>query len=127
LALRVDGSNGNPPPSFSASFDLIGQARSGELILYGPLGSTVAHLIWAPNSATLHSNGSVRQFKSLDELATQATGTALPITALFDWLGGREVVAAGWEADLTQLGSGRLIARRIRPEPAAELRIVLAP
>lgn len=124
LAVRIDSQE---PQSFSASFDLIGQAQAGELILSGPLGSTAAHLVWTPESATLRSNGSVRQFNSLHELATQATGTALPIAALFDWLAGRDVVAAGWQADLSQLANGRLTARRTQPEPAAELRLILEP
>ena len=124
LALRIDS---NPPQSFSASFDLIGQASNGELILYGPLGSTAAHLNWAPDAATLRSNGSVRNFNSLNELAQQATGTDLPIAALFDWLAGRDVPVPGWEADLSQLGQGRLTARRLQPEPTSELRLILEP
>lgn len=124
MALRIDS---NEPQSFSASFDLVGQAQAGELILYGPLGSTAAHLSWTPDSATLRSNGAVRQFSSLDALATQTTGTNIPIAALFDWLAGLDVVAAGWEADLTQLGNHRLTARRLSPEPVAELRLILEP
>ncbi len=124
LAVRIDSQE---PQSFSASFDLIGQAQTGELILYGPLGGTAAHLIWTPESATLRSNGAVRQFNSLHELATQATGTDLPIAALFDWLAGRDVVAAGWQADLSQRVNGRLTARRTQPEPTAELRLILEP
>ncbi len=125
--MRIEGVSGNPPQSFSASFDLIGQASAGELILYGPLGSTAAHLNWTPDAATLRSNSSVRQFNSLDELALQATGTDLPIAALFDWLAGRDVPVPGWQADLSQLGLGRLTARRLQPEPSAELRLILEP
>jgi len=33
--------------------------------------------------------------------------------------------AAGWSADLSQLESGRLTARRTQPLPAAELRLIL--
>ena len=96
-------------------------------MLYGPLGSTAAHLNWTPDAATLRSNGSVRQFNSLDALALQATGTNLPIAALFDWLAGRDVPVPGWQADLSQLGQGRLTARRTQPEPSAELRLILEP
>lgn len=127
LAVRIDGVNDGPPQSFSASFYLIGQARAGELILYGPLGSTAAHLNWTPDAATLLSNGTVRNFNSLSELAQQATGTDLPIAALFDWLAGRDVPVSGWQADLSQLGQGRLTARRLQPEPGAELRLILEP
>ena len=127
LAVRIDGVNDGPPQSFSASFDLIGQASAGELILYGLLGSTAAHLNWTPDAATLRSNGSVRNFNSLSELAQQATGTDLPIAALFDWLAGRDLSVPGWQADLSQLGQGRLTARRHHPEPSAELRLILEP
>lgn len=127
LAVRIDGVNDGPPQSFSASFELIGQASAGDLVLYGPLGSTAAHLNWTPDAATLRSNGSVRNFNSLSELAQQATGTDLPIAALFDWLAGRDVPVPGWQADLSQLSQGRLTARRLQPEPSAELRLILEP
>jgi outer membrane lipoprotein LolB len=127
LAVRIDGVNDGPPQSLSASFELIGQASAGDLILYGPLGSTVAHLNWTPDAATLRSNGTVRSFNSLSELAHQATGTDLPIAALFDWLTGRDVPVPGWQADLSQLSQGRLTARRLQPEPSAELRLILEP
>jgi outer membrane lipoprotein LolB len=127
LALRIDGVQGGDPQSISASFDLVGQARAGELMLYGPLGSTAAHLNWTPDAATLRSQGTVRNFNSLSELAQQATGTDLPIAALFDWLAGRDLPVPGWQADLSQLGQGRLTARRTHPEPAAELRLILEP
>jgi outer membrane lipoprotein LolB len=124
LALRVDS---DPPQSFFASFELSGQARRGELRLFGPLGNTLASLQWSPQAATLRSNGEVRQFDSLDDLAAQATGTALPIATLFEWLAGRDVSSDGWEADLSRLGEGRLLARRTRPEPFTELRLILEP
>lgn len=124
LALRVDS---EPPQSFFAAFELRGQARDGELQLFSPLGSTLAHLQWSPQSATLRNNGETRQFESLDALAAQATGAAIPIAALFDWLGGRDVQADGWTADLTRLAEGRLLARRSSPEPFTELRLILEP
>lgn len=124
LALQIDS---DPPQSFSAGFELSGHPRSGELLLLSPLGNTVAHLNWSPQSATLRNNGELRQFDSLDALAEQATGTAIPISALFQWLAGQEASAAGWLADLSQLGQGRLVARRTQPAPAAELRLILEP
>lgn len=124
LALRVESET---PQSFFASFELSGQAQRGELRLFGPLGNTLASLQWSPQAATLRNNGEVRQFDSLDDLAAQATGTALPIAALFEWLAGRNVRSDGWEADLSRLGEGRLLARRTRPEPLTELRLILEP
>jgi outer membrane lipoprotein LolB len=124
LALRVDS---EPPQSFFAAFELRGQASAGELQLFSPLGSTLARLQWSPHSASLHNNGETRQFESLDALATQATGAAIPIAALFAWLAGQPVPSEGWQADLTQLAEGRLLARRSMPAPASELRLILEP
>lgn len=124
LALRVDS---EPPQSFFASFELSGQAPRGELRFFGPLGNTLASLQWTPQSATLRNNGEARQFESLDDLAAQATGTALPIAALFEWLAGRAVTADDWEVDLSRLDEGRLLAWRTQPAPRTELRLILEP
>ncbi len=125
LALRVD--NSPEPTSFFASFELSGQAHAGELLLSSPLGTTLAQLRWNPQLALLRNSGQTRAFESLDALATEATGTAIPIAALFEWLQGRPAAADGWQADLTQLEAGRLVARRSQPAPAAELRLILEP
>lgn len=125
LALRVD--NSPEPTSFFASFELSGQPRAGELMLSTPLGTTVAQLRWSPELALLRNNGQTRAFDTLDALAAEATGTAIPIAALFEWLQGRAATADGWQADLTQLDAGRLVARRSQPAPAAELRLIIEP
>jgi outer membrane lipoprotein LolB len=122
LALRVDS---EPPQAFSAGFELSGQATQGELRLYSPLGTVLAELRWTPQAATLTRNGETQQFDSLDALATQATGAALPVAALFQWLAGVQTTADGWRADLSQLEAGRLIAQRTAPAPATELRLLL--
>ena len=109
--------------SFSASFELKGTAQAGELTLFSPLGSTMALMSWAPGAATLRASGQTRQFDSLDALAAQATGTALPVGALFDWLSGVNTPVPGWQADLSDLGRGRLSAKRTDPPPAADLRV----
>lgn len=122
LALRVETLE---PTSYFANFELSGQPRAGELLLSTPLGTTLAQLRWSPQSALLRSNGQTRAFDSLDALASEATGTAIPIAALFQWLQGQPAAASGWLADLSQLDEGRLVARRSQPEPAAELRLIL--
>jgi outer membrane lipoprotein LolB len=122
LALQIEG---QPEGSFTASFDLRGSARAGELELFTPLGGTAAWLQWAPDQARLRAPGQPeRQAASLDDLLVQAIGTALPVATLFDWLAGIPSVAAGWQADLSGRAEGRLRARRLTP-PAADLRIVL--
>jgi len=124
LALRVETPE---PTSYFANFELSGQPRAGELLLSTPLGTTLAQLSWSPQVAVLRSDGQTRAFDSLEALAAEATGTAIPIAALFHWLRGEPAAASGWQADLSQLSEGRLLARRIDPAPAAELRLILEP
>ena len=122
LALQVED---NQSQSFSAGFQLKGSARAGELALFNPLGGTLAVLSWGPGTATLRSNGQAREFESADALVAHATGSAIPVAALFDWLRGANTPVPGWQADLSQLGAGRLRAQRLQPPPLADLRVVL--
>ena len=122
LALQVED---NQSQSFSAAFELKGSAQAGELALRTPLGGTLALLSWAPGSATLRANGQTRDFESVDALVAHATGAAIPVAALFDWLRGIDSPVAGWKADLSLLNQGRLRAQRLEPPPPADLRVVL--
>ncbi|MBV5292837.1 MAG: outer membrane lipoprotein LolB [Curvibacter lanceolatus] len=122
LALKVDG---DAPQSWSASFELLGTPEQGSLDLFSPLGSTVAHLEWTPDQALWQARGETRRYTTLAQLAADATGTPVPIAALFHWLQGQQPNLPGWQADLSQLDNGRLTARRDQPQPALELRIVL--
>lgn len=122
LALQVQD---QPGQSFSAGFELRGQASAGELTLLNPLGGTVAQLNWAPGQATLAANGQTRQFESVDALVAAATGSSIPVAALFDWLAGKDTPVPGWTADLSQLPEGRLRAQRQEPPPVADLRVIL--
>jgi outer membrane lipoprotein LolB len=122
LALQVED---NQSQSFSAGFELKGNARAGELTLFNPLGGTLAALSWGAGFATLRGNGQAREFDSVDALVAHATGSAIPVAALFDWLRGTNTPVPGWEADLSQLEAGRLRAQRTQPPPPADLRVVL--
>jgi outer membrane lipoprotein LolB len=124
LALRVENDENT---AFFANFELSGSPHSGELRLSNSLGTTLAQLQWDGRRALLRSNGQARAFDSLDALATEATGTSIPIAALFLWLQGQAAAADGWWVDLTQLETGRLLARRREPAPVTELRLVLEP
>ena len=114
----------NPPQSFFASFELSGQADSGELTLTNPLGSIVGLIKWSPLSARLESAQTPKQFASVDELLAQTTGAAIPIAALFDWLAGKQTHPEGWTADLSEYGAGRIQATRQAPEPQAQLKLI---
>ena len=116
-----------PPQSVSVGFELTGSPQAGELALTSPLGNTLATVRWAPGQAELQRGGQVMRRDSLDELTTELGGTALPVAALFAWLRGQPEAAAGWEADLSRQPEGRINARRLTPEPAAELRIIFEP
>jgi outer membrane lipoprotein LolB len=79
LALRIDA---DPVQSFSAGFELKGNAQAGELSLYSPLGATVAKMAWAPGDARLRWDGKERSFDSMDALTLQAIGTELQVASL---------------------------------------------
>lgn len=122
LALRVEGQE---KQSFSAAFELTGAAAQGALKLFSPLGSTLAHIEWSPGGAMLRTGEDARSFLSLDELLESATGSPLPVRALFDWLEGIDTALAGWRTDLAGLPEGRLAAQRLQPAPVLHLRLVL--
>lgn len=121
MSLRVDSA---PPQSFSAFFELRGNARAGQLQLTSPIGSTLGLARWSPGLATLQSGSDIRQFDSVEMMIEAATGASIPLDALFGWLDGRQQNVPGWRADLSQVSSGRLQAVRESPSPAADLRIV---
>jgi len=122
LALRIDS---EPAQSFSAGFELTGGAQSGKLTVFSPFGATLAELTWSPGAARLRSDGKQQEFSSVDALTRSAVGSELPIAALFRWLAGENPAVDGWQADLSQLASGRLEARRAAPAPTVLLRLVL--
>ena len=136
LSLQVDG---QPERSFSAGFELSGDASQGELLLSGPLGTTVARARWAGEQAVLASAGSQTAYPSLDALAAAALGEAVPMAALFDWLRGRAWPGApaaarddgqagfdqlGWRISLLRWADGWLEARRMAA-PAVTVRVRL--
>lgn len=115
----------DPVQAFFAGFELKGQADNGELKLISPLGSILGIMRWTPSEAVLEQNGSIRRFASTEELLTQTTGAAVPVSALFDWLSGKNTPTPGWLADLSLQANGRISAKKTVPAPQADLRIVL--
>ena len=116
---------GDVPSSMSASFSLRGNAHNGALDLYSPLGTTLGALQWTPQRVHLSDGSKHQYFNSLAELTEKATGAALPVDAIFGWLQGQDVQATGWQADLSAVSQGSLIARRTAPSPEVTLRIKL--
>ena len=123
ISLQVQS---EPPQAFFAGFELKGNPTQGELTLNSPLGNSLAVLRWSPQEAVLDSGNQIQRFSTVDELIKKATGAAVPLPALFDWLGGKNTAADGWEADLSQQAEGRISASRTLPQPRSDLRIVLA-
>lgn len=115
------------PSSMSASFLLRGDANHGELDLYSPLGTTLGALQWTPQWVQFSDGGKRQYFNSLSELTEKATGAALPIEAIFDWLQGREAPTLGWQVDLSAASQGSITAHRTSPAPNVTLRIKLTP
>ncbi len=122
LSLQV---RSEPPQSFSAAFELDGNARQGQLRLNTPLGNALAQARWTPAEAVLVGGGETRRYANIEALLMAVTGAALPLGALFDWLEGRPTPVPGWQSDLSQLAQGRLQARRSEPAPPVDLRILL--
>ena len=115
----------DPPRNMSAGFSLDGDARQGELNLFSPLGTTLATLQWNLATTQWVQGGQPRRYDSMAHLTEETTGAALPMDAMFDWLQGKATASPGWQADLSALNQGTLIARRLSPEPLVVLRIKL--
>ena len=136
ISLRIDASAAQPAQSLSAAFELQGSGDGGELRLNSPLGTRVATARWAPGLALLQTSEGERRFASLDDLARQALGEALPLAALPDWLAGRPWAGApqqatetgfeqlGWRVLLTRRAEGWIEAQRDAP-PAVRVRVKL--
>ena len=123
LSLQVQS---EPVQSFSAGFELKGRPERGELTLISPLGNVLGVLRWSPSEALLDSgNQKIQRFASHDALMTQATGAAVPLSALFAWLQGDNASVSGWSADLSRHSEGRIRAQRNQPLPQTDLRVVL--
>jgi outer membrane lipoprotein LolB len=128
LALRVHADPAEvkaSASSFSAPFELQGNALQGELVLFTPLGSTAAAILWAPGKAVLQARGEDREFGNLSQLIRELLGTDVPVAALFAWLNGQAQEVNSWQVDLSQRSQGKILARRVTPAPFAELRLVL--
>lgn len=122
LALKI---HTEPVQSFSAHFELQGDAQVGTLAFFTPIGGTAAHLQWDKQGAQLKTSGEPQQFATLDDLTRHATGATLPIASMFAWLQGQDPVTPGWQVDLKDLVRGRLAAHRLGPQIPAELKIIL--
>ena len=115
-----------PVQHVSAAFELEGNANEGELTLFSPLGHASLVLRWSPGLAQCLQTGPPRSFANLSEMTQAATGTDLPLTALFEWLAGRDLAVPGWTIERTG-PTGPWSAKRHLPEPAVTLMVSPSP
>lgn len=141
LSLQVAAHDGRPASGVNAAFDLVGDARAGELRLSAPLGPQIASARWTPGKATLRTTDGETRHPDLDALARDALGEALPLQALPDWLRGQAWPGApsrptangfeqlGWTLDLRRWGEGFVVAHRgaAAAAPAVTLRVRVSP
>lgn len=125
LAVQVAAQGDRPAQSHSAAFELGGDARDGHLRLLSPLGTVVADARWQADRVTLETGEGPRQYPSLEALARDTLGEAIPLAALLAWLHGQPWAGAphepmdggfrqlGWTVDTHALvEEGQLLARR---------------
>jgi len=89
LAVNVAATPQSAARSVTATFELLGDARNGQLNLSTPLGSMLAQARWSPTQVVLATPQGERRFVDLDDLTREVLGESLPLPALFDWLRGR--------------------------------------
>jgi outer membrane lipoprotein LolB len=147
FALRLTDAGGTVRSS-SARFEAIGDEAVGALSVYSPVGTTLAQARWSPQAVELSTPGQTRRFDSLETLAQTLFGEPLPLPALVHWLRGQPWPRAphrrldahatlsptvtrfeqlGWTVDITGLSEGSVIATRVAPPPAVDLRVRLDP
>jgi outer membrane lipoprotein LolB len=126
LSIKVER---DPVQQTSAGFTLVGNAIAGQLNLFTPLGGKAAEVVWGRDFATISDGKMRRNFPDLATALYQVTGADIPTSHLFNWLQGKQDKASdasmGWEADLTRLEAGRIVATRVQPLPRIEIRVVL--
>ena len=115
-----------PVQHVAAAFELEGNSTQGVLTLFSPLGYASLVLRWSPGQAQWLQNGQTRSFASLSEMTQAATGTDLPLTALFEWLAGRDLAVPGWTIERTG-SAGPWSAKRSQPAPAVTLTVSTSP
>jgi outer membrane lipoprotein LolB len=140
MTVHVDASASAQARNVTATFDLRGTPRVGQLDLSTPLGTVLAQARWAPGKVVLVTPQRETLFMSLDELTREVLGESVPVAALFDWLQGRPWPGApstptsapagpgfeqlGWVVNLARFDEGLIAARR-EQVPAVTVRAKL--
>ena len=140
LAVQVEAFGPEAARSFAAPFSLSGNEREGTLEFSSPIGTMLARAEWSPRGASMVGARETRHYASLDDMAQDLLGEAVPMAALMAWLRGRPWEGApsqpiaeppgfsqlGWTIDLSRRSDGQLVATRPGP-PRVTLRARLEP
>lgn len=136
LLVRMAASETRAAETYSAGFELRGNADAGELVLTTPLGTRAGVARWSPAGAELDDGQGARRYATLEALSADVFKQDLPLAALPAWLAGKPWPAApaqataqgfdqlGWQVDLTRHAAGELRATRAAP-PALSLLVRL--
>jgi outer membrane lipoprotein LolB len=143
LGIKLGAWGDEPPRGVSFGFFFQGTPQAGELSLMTPLGSQVAQVSWRPAAATLQrigpGGGELVQRDSIDDLAAEALGEAVPLRTLIHWMQGRPAPdlphaalpdaagfqQSGWSVDTRELAQGRIVAHRQGLPGLRDARIVV--
>ncbi len=125
LSVQVqEGQDPDQRKGGSGSFELLGNAATGQFELSTPLGGLIARASWNGSEVLLATPQGSRNFADLDSLSREMLGETIPVAALFDWLQGRAWSGApstalkdgfeqlGWRIDLSRYGDGIITATR---------------
>jgi len=114
------------PELFSANFELQGSPQRGELIIYSPIGTTLAVASWSEREALLKQGSIEKRFASMEELTMQLTGAQLPLQLLMSWLDTDGQSIKGWDIRSENAPAGRRIyAQRNQPSPPLQLTLLI--
>jgi outer membrane lipoprotein LolB len=137
MVVRVAATANQIAKAENAAFELAGTEQQGRLKLLSPLGTVVADARWQAGQVTLQTGDGTREFDSIEALARETLGEAIPLGALLHWLAGQPwpqaasqptpqgFEQAGWQVDTSALANGGLLQARRPAPPALELRIKL--
>ncbi|HSI48951.1 MAG TPA: lipoprotein insertase outer membrane protein LolB [Ideonella sp.] len=137
MVVRVAATANQIAKAENAAFELAGTEQQGRLKLLSPLGTVVADAHWQAGQVTLQTGDGTRQFDSMEALASETLGEAIPLGALLHWLAGKPwpqapaqptaqgFEQAGWQVDTSALGKEGLLQARRPAAPALELRVKL--
>jgi outer membrane lipoprotein LolB len=126
MSIKLQAFGQQPAKGLSLGFFFNGHAQEGQLDLMTLLGSQMARVEWRADEAWLINEKGRRRFDSIESLAWEALGEALPLSALIQWMQGHPAPfmpydagpdnatfgQLGWHIDTHELAVKKLTAQR---------------